>query len=318
MKLVTYNIRYAFGLDGQYDYDRITQAVDGADVVALQEVERHWRRSDMADQVALIEERLPQYHSCYCPAFDVDASETAPDGHVIKRRRQFGTMILSRWPIREARTHILPKIATKQNFNMDTGALECVIATDCGLIRVFSIHLSAISIRERLLQIDYLLDVHRNARARGGSWTGEGPAQNESEWQEFLRHDWNNGEPVPDVADKTVWMGDFNSVPEGPEYRRIVGEFDPTVGGRLLHADGLADSWHLAPPDDKDDPGHTWWPDPPDRAPGRPLRLDYCFLSPELAPHVTRKWVDAEAKGSDHPMAFLLTAGSDRTLFGTP
>ncbi|MYK32252.1 MAG: EEP domain-containing protein, partial [Boseongicola sp. SB0670_bin_30] len=120
MKLVTYNVRYARGLDGKFDYDRIAHAVEGGDVIALQEVERHWRRSGMADQVALIEERLPRHHSCYGPAFDVDASETAPDGHVTNRRRQFGTMILSRWPVREARTHILPKIATKRDFNMDT------------------------------------------------------------------------------------------------------------------------------------------------------------------------------------------------------
>ena len=49
MKLVTYNIQYAKGRDGRFDLGRIARAVDGADVIALQEVERHWPRSGMAD-----------------------------------------------------------------------------------------------------------------------------------------------------------------------------------------------------------------------------------------------------------------------------
>ena len=41
MKLVTYNIRYSLGRDERFDLPRIARAVEGADIVALQEVERH-------------------------------------------------------------------------------------------------------------------------------------------------------------------------------------------------------------------------------------------------------------------------------------
>ena len=42
MKLVSYNVQYGFGADGVYDLARIANVVKGADIVALQEVERNW------------------------------------------------------------------------------------------------------------------------------------------------------------------------------------------------------------------------------------------------------------------------------------
>ena len=38
MKLVTYNIQYSLGKDGNYELERIVEAVHGADIIALQEV----------------------------------------------------------------------------------------------------------------------------------------------------------------------------------------------------------------------------------------------------------------------------------------
>ena len=54
MRLVTYNIRHSLGQDGRYDLARVVRAVEGADVIALQEVERFWPRRGMADQPAEI------------------------------------------------------------------------------------------------------------------------------------------------------------------------------------------------------------------------------------------------------------------------
>lgn len=46
MKLVTYNIQFSRGKDGRYDLECIAGEAEGADVIALQEVERHWPPSD--------------------------------------------------------------------------------------------------------------------------------------------------------------------------------------------------------------------------------------------------------------------------------
>ena len=67
----------------------------------------------------------------------------------------------------------------------------------------------------------------------------------------------------------------------------------------MPHADSFVDSCVVAK-ERAGDNALSWWPDPPDRAPGYPVRLDYCFLSPEFSSKVKQAWVDREAIGSDH------------------
>jgi len=54
MRFGSYNIQYGKGKDGKFDLARICAALEGADVIALQEVERFWPRSGDADQPAEI------------------------------------------------------------------------------------------------------------------------------------------------------------------------------------------------------------------------------------------------------------------------
>lgn len=298
MKLVTYNIRYALGPDGVYDYGRIADSVRDADVIALQEVERNWRRSAMADQPALLADLLPDCHWSYFPAFDMDAGSTGADGQVLNLRRQFGVMLLSKYRILEVRRHLLPKIATARSLGMETGALECVLAAPAGPLRVYSLHLSSASRREKLAQIQHLISLHQGAQARGGSWTGAAPEHDPAELANFHAMDWAQGETQPALPRHTILMGDFNMVPDSPEYSALMGESDLATGHNL-HWDSFADSWHAAH-NGADDAGYTWWPDPPGRAPSEPLRLDYCLLSAGLAGAVSRAWVDTSADGSDH------------------
>src|SRR5690349_14994994 len=95
MRLASYNTQFSRGRDDRVDLDRMTAAVREADIIALQEVERHWQRSGEADQPAEIAARFPKHHWVYAPYFDVDASRVTKDGIVTNRRRQFGVMTLS-------------------------------------------------------------------------------------------------------------------------------------------------------------------------------------------------------------------------------
>jgi len=45
MKLVAYNTQYCKGKDARIDVDRVVKTVAEADILAFQEVERHWQRS---------------------------------------------------------------------------------------------------------------------------------------------------------------------------------------------------------------------------------------------------------------------------------
>ncbi|MGV8949969.1 MAG: endonuclease/exonuclease/phosphatase family protein, partial [Cypionkella sp.] len=128
MKLVSYNIQYGFGSDGRYDLQRIANTIAGADIIALQEVERHWQRTNFDDQPALLSQMLPEYHYVYGPAFDMDAS-TVADSIVSNRRRQFGTMVMSKYPIAWSRLHALPMRRMIDPLNTRNAALEVMIVT---------------------------------------------------------------------------------------------------------------------------------------------------------------------------------------------
>ncbi|MFT5505067.1 MAG: endonuclease/exonuclease/phosphatase family metal-dependent hydrolase [Gammaproteobacteria bacterium] len=297
MKIVTYNIRFGLGLDHRYDLERIAAEIDGADIIGLQEVERFWRRSGMVDQPQRIGELFKSYYWAYCPAFDVNASSENANGSVTNRRRQFGPMVLSRWPILSSRSLALPQFPANNLISMATGAIECVIDTPLGPLRVYSLHLSALSPRERLLQIDALLETNRAIEHCGRVIMAEGNHSNPAESEHINGLDWNNGEPALPIPAHTVFLGDFNCTPESREFNRFVDEPDP-IFGYGVHSDSLVDSW-LAARQTTGDP-ESWWPDPPDRLPGKPLRLDYCFISSPLASKINHCWVDNKAVGSDH------------------
>ena len=297
MKAVTYNIRYGLGLDNRYDLERIANAVRGADIIGLQEVERFWHRSGMTDQPKRLGELLHDYYWVYCPSFDVDASTIDANGGIINRRRQFGPMLLSKRPILSARMIVLPQLETADLFSLISGVIEAVTSTPAGVLCVYSIHLSSISSRERLLQIDALFNTFSHSNRNGGPMIRNDIPTDPVEAKNFVQMNWSNGESNPPVPEHILFMGDFNSLEESPEYIRFAGEIDP-VYGRGMHSDDLVDSWSVA----KETIGQptSWWPDPPDRAPGKALRLDYCFVSTGLASKVSRAWVDVDADGSDH------------------
>ncbi len=104
MKFVTYNIHFGIGRDGRLDLGRAATAVDGADVVGLNEVECFWPRSGMVHQPEELARLLPAYHWVYGPTLDVDASQVGDDGRVVNRRRQHGNMLLSTFPILSSRS----------------------------------------------------------------------------------------------------------------------------------------------------------------------------------------------------------------------
>ena len=279
MKLVTYNIQYGLGRDGRYDLRRVADEVADADIIALQEVERHWRRSGDVDSPAVLAARLPDHHWVYGANLDMDASYREAEGRLVNRRRQFGTMILSRLPIVSSRNHLLPKYATLTQHSIQQGALEGVVITpSAGPVRVFSLHLSHLAAETRLPQVERLLDIHARAVGEGGAWCGGHPDPDAG---------WTEG-TMPPMPGEAILMGDFNFDWNAPEYERIVGPLSRQYG-RLNRASGFVDAWVAA--GHREDEGATI-------PAGR--RIDYCFVSSPLAARVRSASIDAAASGSDH------------------
>ena len=62
---MTYNIHHGAGYDGVLDLERIAVLIEksGADVIGLQEVDRHWsERSNWVDQPAWLAKRLKMHY----------------------------------------------------------------------------------------------------------------------------------------------------------------------------------------------------------------------------------------------------------------
>ncbi len=205
MKFVTYNIQYGLGQDGENDLDRICDEVAGADVIALQEVERFWPRSGNIDQAAAIAIRLRDYFWVYGAGVDlhidapadanpadawransaaetpknsprVDSSNPTPQNSSPNTsrntRRQFGNMLLCRRPILSTRCHLLPQYGTQCNV-WQRAALEAV--TQCGgrRLRLYSLHLTHLSSVTRRPQIESLLALHAHAGRAGAPVCGD-------------------------------------------------------------------------------------------------------------------------------------------------
>ncbi|TPI17790.1 endonuclease/exonuclease/phosphatase family protein [Mesorhizobium sp. B4-1-1] len=284
MKLISYNIQYGYGSDGRYDLSRCARLVNGADIIALQEVERHWQRTNEDDQPEILSSLLPDYYWAYGPAFDMDASASR-DGRVFNRRRQFGTMVLSKLPIVWSRLHTLPLRRTLRPLNTRNAALECMIRTPAGPVRVLSLHLAHVAAEERLEQIDYLNAEHRRAPSDGGPWSGvdDEPQRN-----------WTNGQTEPENPFAAIWLGDFNMEPGSAEYRRIVGS--TPYHRRAAYIDGFVDAVAVAGESGPDFHTHEKIID------GRlaKRRLDHCFVGGGLADRVRSVTADIGEVASDH------------------
>jgi endonuclease/exonuclease/phosphatase family metal-dependent hydrolase len=279
VKLVTYNIQFGRGRDRRYDLARIAAEVRAADIIALQEVDRHWQRSGCVDSPAILASHLAEHHWVYGANLDMDASYRDPQGRLVNRRRQFGTMMLSRLPIVSSRNHLLPKYGTLVQHSIQQGALEAVIVTPhAGPVRVYSTHLSHLSSATRLPQVDALLAILARAPSEGGAWCGGHPEPEEG---------WTEG-GMPPMPAGAILLGDFNFENGSPEYERIVGPMSPKYG-RLNRLTGFVDAWVAA--GHREEEGATI-------PQGR--RIDYCFVSESLAERIRTSWIDGDAVGSDH------------------
>ena len=294
MRIVTYNIQFGLGKDGRFDLERVADEVDGADIIALQEVERHWQRSGNIDQVAQLGQIFKKYYWVYGPYFDVDASESQPNGIINNVRRQFGNMILSKTPILSTRLFPLPKSALRQRHNMVVGVFEGVVKLQHdGALRIYNAHLGARSQLDRVAQIISIRETIRRAPAEGGAWTGD---LAHSLWEHHAHTLWDEDATPPPMPKSFVLLGDFNLETKDPEYDYLVGPRDGDLG-RISSKEEFIDTWVAAGHDE--DEGVTYSSSPLSSA-VQGIRIDYAFVDESMQKRVVGVWIDEMAQGSDH------------------
>jgi endonuclease/exonuclease/phosphatase family metal-dependent hydrolase len=284
LKLISWNIQSARSPGGGADLDGVLACLErfvpgfGFDLLCLQEVAGGFPARDESpggDQFAGLAQRLPGWHAARAYAVDV----LAPDGG----RRRLGSMVFSRLPILQVLRHSLPWPADPEVPSIPRLALEVVLDTPLGPLRVLNVHLEYFSEAQRLAQLEVLNSLQREACAHARRPRPGG--ERDSPFAAL---------PRPAAA---VLLGDFNMLPGSRSYQSLLSPADDPA---RHDPPPWRDAWTLS------HPGRTHAPTVGLHDPGgAPFTFDYAFVSADLAARVRTVAVGEVARGSDHQPLLL-------------
>ena len=146
---MSYNIRQGRDVEGVLDIGRTAAVIraQNADLVALQEVGRHWSAdSDFRDQASELA-RMLEMQPVFGANLDRDPLERGAP------RRQYGTAILSAWPLLASENIPLPRATADDE---QRGLLVLDVDLDGEALRLHNAHLG-VSAAERWLQVEAIL-----------------------------------------------------------------------------------------------------------------------------------------------------------------
>lgn len=258
--IVSWNIQNGKGCDGVTDLARIARVVRSmgeADVACFQEVARFDPAYDGgADQVAGLAAHFPGYQPVFGPT-------------LVRGARQYGNLLLSRLPVVQVFNHLLPHPAEGGIKHMQRQAIEAVVDTRSGPLRVMTTHLEAYSAAHRAAQVARLRAIQDEVAANEAAPALDAPS------------------PYDLVARPAslVLCGDFNLGPQDLEYR-------------ALFAPPLVDAWRHARGDEPHPPttglyAREQWPQ------GAHCR-DYFAVSADVATRIVRIECETASDASDH------------------
>ena len=272
MIVITWNVQWCRGIDGSVDPARIARtarALADFDVLCLQEVAINMPGlpgSHGEDQMAELCTALPGYLPLFGVATDLD------DGR--GGRSQFGNAIFTRLPVLQVFRHLLPWPADPGVQSMQRMALEAVVVSRGGPLRVISTHLEYYSALQRAAQVDALRRLHAEACAHA-----QAPRVSGEPGEPF------EAQPRPASA---ILCGDFNFKPEDPEHARMT---EPAEAS----APRFVDAWRSAHPGQPHPPTigvhDETWPQ---------YCCDFAFVTDDLAARVEDVTVNGATQASDH------------------
>jgi len=279
VKLITWNVQWCRGCDGRVNPARISKVareMADFDVLCLQEVARNFPGlpgSAGENQYETLAALFPEYTVVKGVAIDI----LAPDGDW----REFGNALVTRLPILQVYRRLLPWPADSSVPSMQRSAIEAVLDTSSGPLRVTTTHLEYYSARQRAAQVEALRELQIEAASHAASpprGRENGPFQ-----------------PVPRPA-SGILTADFNFGPGDPEHARVQAALAAGVPA-------YRDAWELRYPGvpqpatlgvhDK-----TQWPGPA-------LACDFIFVTEDIAHRVEDVVVNGDTDASDHQPVLL-------------
>jgi endonuclease/exonuclease/phosphatase family metal-dependent hydrolase len=213
VRLVTFNIHHGVGDDGRHDLPRLATvlAAADADVISLQEVDRHFGdRSENVDQALLLSRALDM-QLAWGPALD----EPRPGG---RPRGEYGNALLSRLPILVSDVHRLPGGGEPRC------ALRTMIELDGGALWVTTTHLSRKG-GDRAAQVAALADLHTGPMETGvvvGDFNASPDAPELATLRQRFGDAWELANERDDRSGWKIWQHDAgNTHPARSPHRRI-------------------------------------------------------------------------------------------------
>jgi len=280
VKLITWNIQYCRGCDGRVDPARIARVARETadfDVLCLQEVASHY--ADLSgpgkNQYEALAALFPECSVVKGAAIDALGSQG--------ERREFGNAIVTRLPVRQVFRHLLPWPADAAVPSMQRTAIEAVLDSPSGPLRVTTTHLEYYSANQRAAQVERLRELQGEAAGHSRD-----PSRKEKEGGPF--------EVLPRPA-SGILTADFNFPPEDPSYSRLQAALGPG-------APAYRDAWALRHPGEPHAPtlgvyDKVQWP-------GAPFACDFIFVTEDLAHRVEDVCVNGSTDASDHQPVLLV------------
>ena len=153
VRVMSFNIHHGADSHDALDLERIARDIEAsrADLIGLQEVDNNWSsRSGFVNQAAWLADRLDM-HYAYAANLDRDPLEGQT------QRRQYGTAVLSEYPILSSENHLLTNIVYAERPSEQRGLLETVINVRGNHVGFYSTHLDARRSEQRQLQVKEIL-----------------------------------------------------------------------------------------------------------------------------------------------------------------
>jgi endonuclease/exonuclease/phosphatase family metal-dependent hydrolase len=237
VRLVTFNTHHGVGGDRRHDLPRLAKllAATDADVISLQEVDRHFgERSEDVDQALLLSRALDM-QLAWGPAID----QPGPDGEP----RQYGNALLSRLPILISDVHRLPGGGEPRS------VLRTMVELDGGALWVTATHLSGGNAERRAAQVAALADLHTRGMETGvivGDFNGEPEAPEFDVLRQRFTDAWQLARARDDQAGWRFWRGeDGDTFPAHSPRKRIdhvwVSEGVAVAGAHVGGGEGASD-----------------------------------------------------------------------------
>ena len=249
-----------------------------ADVICLQEVSRFDPEMDDgkgADQVVVLANCFPNHAPVFGTALDrLNLG--------MRERMQFGNLILSRLPIIQVFSHLLPQPAPAAPCkHMPRQALEVIVEVEDGPLRITTTHLEYHCPRQRLAQAARLRELHLEIKANQ-SYAAIAPSSG----------------PYAAIARpaRSIICGDFNSAPDDAGYQTLTSSINGT-------AKNFFDAWRIIHGETMHAPttgiyDQQQWPE-------GPHCRDFFFVSGELSDVVNDIRVQEKTDASDHQPVLL-------------